>query len=133
MQFGVTYRGGPLAPEPGDGPARPGDRAPDVPGHTPDGTPVRLFELFRPDERGPHWTLLGFGVTPPRIDGPVRSVTIGPSGDLVDTDGHARAAYEPRAGELVAIRPDGHVGARGAEPDVVAFLRGVLPAVPAGV
>jgi 2-polyprenyl-6-methoxyphenol hydroxylase-like FAD-dependent oxidoreductase len=136
MQFGVTYRGGPLAPEPGDGPARPGDRAPDAPGRTPDGTPVRLFELFRPDP-APHWTLLGFGVTPPRIDGPVRSVTVGPSGDLVDpdlidTDGHARTAYAPSGGELIAIRPDGHVGARGPQADVVAYLRGVLP-VPAHV
>jgi 2-polyprenyl-6-methoxyphenol hydroxylase-like FAD-dependent oxidoreductase len=127
MQFGVTYRGGPLAREPGDGPARPGDRAPDAPGCTPDGVPVRLFELFRPDAGGPHWTLLGFGVTPPRLDGPVRRVTVGGSGDLVDVDGHARAAYGPSAGELVAVRPDGHVGARGSEAAVLAFLQDVLP------
>jgi 2-polyprenyl-6-methoxyphenol hydroxylase-like FAD-dependent oxidoreductase len=136
MQFGVTYRGGPLAPEPGDGPARPGDRAPDAPGRTPDGAPVRLFELFRPDP-APHWTLMGFGVTPPPIDGPVRVVTVGEEGDLVDpdlidTDGHARSAYAPSDGELIAIRPDGHVGARGSQADVVAHLRGVLP-VPAHV
>ena len=92
---------------------------------------MRLFELFRPDP-APHWTLLGFGVTPPRIDGPVRPVTVGEVGDLVDTDGHARSAYAPSDGELIAIRPDGHVGARGAEADVVAYLRGVLP-VPAHV
>ena len=79
LQFGVTYRGGPLAPEPGDGPARPGDRAPDAPGRTADGAPA------------------------------------------------------PARGELVAVRPDGHVGARGSEADVTAFLRGVLPAVPAEV
>jgi hypothetical protein len=126
MQFGVTYRGGPLATEPGEGLARPGDRAPDAPGRTPDGAPVRLFELFRPDP-APHWTLLGFGVTPPPVDGPVRRVTVGPAGDLVDVDGYARAAYGPSAGELVAVRPDGHVGARGPEADVVAFLTDVLP------
>jgi hypothetical protein len=51
----------------------------------------------------------------------------GGSGDLVDTDGHARAAYVPSAGELVAVRPDGYVGARGDEAAVVAFLEGVLP------
>jgi 2-polyprenyl-6-methoxyphenol hydroxylase-like FAD-dependent oxidoreductase len=34
MQFGVSYRGGPLAVEPGEGIARPGDRAPDAPGRT---------------------------------------------------------------------------------------------------
>ncbi len=75
--------------------ARPGDRAPDAPGRTPDGARVRLFELFRPD-RDPHWTLLGFGVTPPRLDGPVRGVTVGASGDLVDADGHARDGLRPR-------------------------------------
>ena len=92
---------------------------------------MRLFELFRPDERGPHWTLLGFGVTPPPVEGLVRAVTVGPSGDLVDTAGHAREAYGPSDGELVAVRPDGHVGVRG-EPDaVVAYLREVLPPVPA--
>ena len=66
-------------------------------------------------------------------DGPVRGVTVGASGDFVDADGHAREAYAPAGGELVAVRPDGHVGARGSETDVTAFLRGVLPAVPAEV
>jgi hypothetical protein len=92
---------------------------------------VRLFELFRPDERGPHWTLLGFGVTPPPVEGLVRAVTVGPSGDLVDTAGHAREAYGPSDGELVAVRPDGHVGVRGESDAVVAYLREVLPPVPA--
>jgi hypothetical protein len=139
-QLGVTYRGGPLAPETGSdpgGPARPGDRAPDAPGHAPDGTAVRLFDLFRADP-APHWTLLGFGVTPPAVEGPVRAVAVAPTGgsgeradgvagDWVDTDGHARAAYAPSAGELVAVRPDGYVGARGDGAAVVAFLKGVLP------
>jgi 2-polyprenyl-6-methoxyphenol hydroxylase-like FAD-dependent oxidoreductase len=132
MQFGVSYRGGPLAVEPGEGIARPGDRAPDAPGRTVNGARVRLFELFRPDP-DPHWTLLGFGVTPPRVNGPVRGVTVGASGDVVDADGHAGDAYAAAGGELVAVRPDGHVGARGSEADVIAFLRGVLPAVPAEV
>ncbi len=35
-----------------------GDRAPDAPMRGAAGLPVRLFELFR----GPHWTLLGYGV-----------------------------------------------------------------------
>jgi hypothetical protein len=51
----------------------------------------------------------------------------GGSGDLVDTDGQARAAYVPSIGELVAVRPDGYVGARGDEAAVGAFLKGVLP------
>jgi len=132
MQFGVSYRGGPLAVDPGEGVARPGDRAPDAPERTVDGGRVRLFELFAPDP-DPHWSLLGFGVTPPRVDGPVRGVTVGASGDVIDTDGHARDAYAPADRELVTVRPDGHVGARGSEADVTAFLRGVLPAVPAEV
>jgi hypothetical protein len=126
-QLDVTYRSGPPAPDAvGEGP-RPGDRAPDAPGRTPDGAPVRLFELFRPDP-APHWTLLGFGVAPPPVDGPVRAVTVGST--FVDAHGHARAAYRPADGELVAVRPDGHVGARGDEAVVVAYLKGVLPAVP---
>jgi hypothetical protein len=58
---------------------------------------------------------------------------VGATGDFVDTDGHAREAYAPADGEVVAIRPDGHVGARGPAAEVAAFLRGVLPAVPAEV
>ena len=76
----------------------------------------------------------------PRARGPLRSAParppaarVGASGDVVDADGHARDAYAPAGGELVAVRPDGHVGARGSETDVTAFLRGVLPAVPAEV
>ena len=138
-QLDLTYRGGPLAPDPGDGPARPGDRAPEAPGRAPDGAPVRLFDLFRPDARGPHWTLVGFGAPPPHVDGAVRPVTVLAPGDpvppgggavLVDVDGHAGAAYGGLPGEVLAVRPDGYVGARGTDPAaVVAQLRGLLPSI----
>ena len=138
-QLDLSYRGGPLAADPGEGPARPGDRAPDAPGRTPDGAPVRLFELFAPDGRGPHWTLVGFGAPPPRVDGPVRPVTVvgpddpvpaGAGAVLVDVDGHARTAYGAAAGEVLAVRPDGYVGARGADPAaVVGAIGGLLPSI----
>ena len=142
-QLGVTYRGGPLAPDadPGAGP-RPGDRAPDAPGHTPAGAPLRLFDLFRAHREAaaprPHATLLCFGPVPP-VDGPVHAVAVvapggpvpaGADAVLVDTGGHARAAYAPTDGELVVVRPDGHVGTRGCDAAVVSgWLRGVLPPV----
>jgi hypothetical protein len=58
--FTLNYRGGLLSR---DERAKPrditaGDRAPDAPATTADGRPIRLFDLFR----GPHWTLLAFGV-----------------------------------------------------------------------
>ncbi|MCW0211772.1 MAG: FAD-dependent monooxygenase [Pseudonocardia sp.] len=140
LQLGVTYRGGPLAPESGgsdsggsdswgpdsevQGP-RPGDRAPDAPVRTAAGVPVRLFDL----QRGPHWTLLGFGVRPPVVGGPVRTVAIGgPDPDVLDTDGNAGTAYGASDGELVAIRPDGHVGLRGPDAgEIVTRLTSLLP------
>jgi 2-polyprenyl-6-methoxyphenol hydroxylase-like FAD-dependent oxidoreductase len=52
-QLSLTYR-----TTEDTGPLAAGDRAPDAPLLRADGTPVRLFELFR----GPHATLLNFGV-----------------------------------------------------------------------
>lgn len=106
-QLDITYRGGPLSPDmPSDGP-QPGDRAPDAPCQLPDGSPVRLFEL----QRGPEWTLLAFGVLPQAPARSVRVISIGT--DVLDTDGHARRAFSADDGELVLIRPDGYIGARG--------------------
>jgi 2-polyprenyl-6-methoxyphenol hydroxylase-like FAD-dependent oxidoreductase len=106
FQLGHTYRGGPLAPPaPVEGPQA-GDRAPDAPGHRPDGRPVRLFDL----QRGGHWTLYGFGARPEKPHPDVQTVAIGT--DFADTDGHARDAYQATPGELVLVRPDGHIALR---------------------
>lgn len=139
-QLDLTYRSGPLASDPGDGAGpRAGDRAPDAPCRTPGGAPVRLFDLFRADADGagrPHWTALGFGVVPPRIEGPVRAVAVVAPGEpvpagpaVVDAGGYARASYAAAPGELVLVRPDGYVATRGSAAAVVGWLHGVLPAV----
>lgn len=122
LELGITYRGGPLAPAGlGDGP-QPGDRAPDAPCHDANGMHVHLFDL----RRGPHWTLLGFSIRPPQPDGPVRAVSIGE--DIIDASGHAQRAYAAANGELVLIRPDGHIGLRSrSAAEIGAYLKAVLP------
>jgi len=87
-----------------------GDRAPDAPMRGAAGLPVRLFELFR----GPHWTLLGYGVErlagiAPRAG--LRLHAVGPRGDIADDEGHFRTAYGLEIGDWVLVRPDGYVGA----------------------
>jgi hypothetical protein len=126
-QLGITYRGGPLSPVLDVARPQPGDRAPDAPCHRPDGRPVRLFDV----QRGTHWTAYGFDTTPPALGPAVRGFgiasTAGDGGDVVDGDGHARRAYSPRPGELVLVRPDGHVATRSTDPcDLATYLDGVL-------
>jgi 2-polyprenyl-6-methoxyphenol hydroxylase-like FAD-dependent oxidoreductase len=126
-QLGITYRGGPLAPALDVVGPQPGDRAPDAPCHRRDGSRVRLFDL----QRGTHWTLYGFATTPPDCGPDVRGFRITPdnadAGDVVDTDGHACRAYAPRPGELVLVRPDGHIATRATDPDEIrAYLDPVL-------
>ncbi|MFF2077194.1 FAD-dependent monooxygenase [Kitasatospora sp. NPDC058162] len=119
----IGYRGGPIGRDLDDATGiRAGDRAPDAPCATADGTPVRLFDLFR----GPHSTLLAFGDHPAG----------GPSGlegrqdlqglaDLPglrvaavrDPDGHAARAYGLRGDAVVLVRPDGYVSLTGATVD----------------
>lgn len=121
-QLGIGYPDSPLSV----GGGKAGERAPDAPCRSADGRPVRLFDVFR----GPHVTVLGFGAdhaeTVARIDaayGPaVRAYTVGEEGDLVDTEGHVRAAYG--AGGIVVIRPDGYIGSYDADPD--AYLRSIV-------
>jgi len=138
-QLGIGYRGSSLASDlaPAAGTLRAGDRAPDAPCR--DGAThqqVRLFDVFR----GPHFTLLGFGVgcaaairaaeathagylharlivaaseTPPA--GPDTAS----SAILVDGEGHARRAYDISTNTLVLLRPDGYVGLT-SPPDIAA-------------
>ncbi len=94
-QLGLNYRGGPLSRDDRavPGPLRAGDRAPDAPCRE-NGSPVRLFEVFR----GPGWTVLELR------DG----LALAGDRTLVDTDGHLGAAYGVDG--FVAVRPDGYVG-----------------------
>jgi len=117
-QLGITYRGGPLAPETecGTTTLRPGDRAPDSICSDPDsGTDLRLFDLFR----GPHWTVLAFADTdtsaaPTHLYGSeVRTWVIDDhaQGALRDKGNTTRAAYGVAGPTTFLIRPDGYVGA----------------------
>ncbi|MFY0565596.1 FAD-dependent oxidoreductase [Archangium lansingense] len=121
-QLGLNYRGGPLARDEREaaGDVQAGDRAPDAPCHTASGEPVRLFDVFR----GPHFTLLAFGVatadTVARINARhgsrVRALRVARPGEssgehvLVDTHGHARTGYALAGDALVLVRPDGYIG-----------------------
>ncbi|GAB7185888.1 FAD-dependent oxidoreductase [Kitasatospora sp. Ki12] len=114
----VGYRGGPLGRDLDDTTGiRAGDRAPDAPCTTADGTPTRLFDLFR----GPHFTLLTFGdhLAPdglptgadPHTPTPLRRAAV------LDPDGHAARAYGLRGAAVVLVRPDGYVALTGATAD----------------
>ncbi|UQA93448.1 FAD-dependent monooxygenase [Streptomyces halobius] len=114
-QLDIGYRDSPLTRElrtdlPEDA-LRAGDRAPDAPCTTADGTPTRLFDIYR----GPHFTLLALGETDldaaalPAAPSLVRTVHVGgPSPDLIDTNGHIRDAYGDGP-TVFLIRPDGYL------------------------
>ncbi|MEV0369872.1 FAD-dependent monooxygenase [Streptomyces sp. NPDC050636] len=117
-----------------------GDRAPDAPCTTADGTPTHLFDAFR----GPHFTLLALGDTalnpaspptgsalPPTDPALLRTVRVGgPSPDLIDTDGHIANAYGT-APAVFLIRPDGYLAlaapAENAAAHVAASLAHLAP------
>jgi 2-polyprenyl-6-methoxyphenol hydroxylase-like FAD-dependent oxidoreductase len=98
-QLGIGYRTGPLTVEARESLAEDalhaGDRAPDAPYQGEDGTPLRLFDLFR----GPHSTVLVVDCDLPAVPPGVRSLRL--------AGGDARAAYGPG---LFVVRPDGYVG-----------------------
>jgi hypothetical protein len=125
MQFGVTYRGGPLAPAGSGAGPQAGDRAPDAPLREAGGAPVTLLDL----RRCPHWTLLGFGTLPVASGRLVRVVGIdAPGSSVTDPHRHAWQAYAAVDGELVLIRPDGHIGTRSTDAAAVMdYLAAVLP------
>ncbi|NPC48106.1 3-(3-hydroxyphenyl)propionate hydroxylase [Corallococcus sp. AB032C] len=143
-QLGLSYRGGPLAPElPGDtSRVQAGDRAPDAPCVDAHGEPVRLSDRFR----GPHWTLLAFGSALQEVDAwarsrsgdTVRVARVLPKGStvstdaLLDTDGHAHRAYDvpPNAGALILVRPDGYVGHASRPGDLLALEQFMTPLLP---
>jgi hypothetical protein len=91
-----------------------GDRAPDAPCRGAGGQATRLFDLFR----GPHWTLLGYGVERSAAIASrpgLRIHTVGARGDIADDGGHIRDAYGLTNG-WVLIRPDGYVSAIVSDP-----------------
>ncbi|MEV5506482.1 FAD-dependent monooxygenase [Streptomyces orinoci] len=113
---------------------RAGDRAPDAPLKSPDGTMVSLFDLFR----GTHFTLLALGVGFPLAgegDAPRKSATEvrvvrigGADADVHDGGGHAQRAYGTG---LFLIRPDGYVGLATEDlGEVDAYLAGRYGAAP---
>ncbi|WP_369358330.1 FAD-dependent monooxygenase [Streptomyces sp. cg2] len=113
-----------------DGALTAGDRAPDAPCTTPDGTPTHLFALFR----GPHFTVLA--VDAPDLDTsavdeaagttPLRILhTTGPTPDLLDIDGHLRAAYGPTPAVFL-IRPDGYIAVAAPPESATAALTEAL-------
>ena len=126
LQLGINYRGSSLAREENNSSAtvHAGDRAPDAPCSNSFGTSTRLFDAFR----GPHFTLLAFGVCRAaaatgmnqrcgsvvhahsvlRAGGPTGNATS--SDSLFDIQGHAYRAYDAKDGLLVLVRPDGYVG-----------------------
>jgi 2-polyprenyl-6-methoxyphenol hydroxylase-like FAD-dependent oxidoreductase len=97
-----------------------GDRAPDAPVRGSAGQPTRLFDLFQ----GPHWTLLSYEAlvnsgVPARAD--LHIHRIGRGGDILDASGHVSNAYGLSAGDWVAVRPDGYVGAIVSSGDIDAL------------
>ncbi|WP_327581031.1 FAD-dependent monooxygenase [Nonomuraea sp. NBC_00507] len=125
-QLDIAYPDSPLtlAGGPRRGP-KAGDRAPDARGTTPDGAPLRLFDVTR----GPHWTLLGFGAetTQPlaTLQGPhVSALQVAGSGRTGSPQAligqEAPRLYRARPGTLVLIRPDGHIAVRTDDARVVA-------------
>ncbi|MGI5529956.1 FAD-dependent monooxygenase [Streptomyces syringium] len=124
-QLTLNYRESPLTRElrrdlP-EGALRAGDRAPDAPCvDAASGTAVSLFDAFR----GPHFTLLALGdvecAAPDAAWIRTYRVGGGPAADLLDTEGHAKAAY---GSGLFLIRPDGYVGLATDDPaDVAPYL-----------
>jgi 2-polyprenyl-6-methoxyphenol hydroxylase-like FAD-dependent oxidoreductase len=75
-----------------------------------------LFDLLR----GPQWSLIAFDTNAPTIadhldPARVRVLRIGSTAgsDVVDARGEFRERYAPQPGELILVRPDGHLAARG--------------------
>ena len=121
QQLLLNYRGGPLTRElrtqPGG--VRAGDRAPDAPALDPSGQPIRIFDLLR----GPHWTVLSFGVPVGEVGVPVYVV----GEDIVDDRGLVAADYQVDGPAVFVIRPDGYIGLAANDADQVAgYLRPVL-------
>ncbi|MFC3995842.1 FAD-dependent monooxygenase [Nocardiopsis sediminis] len=127
--LGIHYRTGPLTYPGGDGPGPvAGDRAPNAGGLAGAGFSGDLFDLLR----GPHWSLIAFEPTGPVGFGGadpaglhLHRIGADPGGAIADTQGEFQRLYRPYPGELILIRPDGHLAARvpaGRASDVIDHL-----------
>lgn len=120
-QLGITYHGGPLAPEtaPATKTLKVGDRAPDAPCIAPNEA-RRLFDVYK----GPHFTLLAFGTNAakalPKLTWPTagaelhRYIVGNESNDdencINDATGTLTKIYGITNDTMVLIRPDGYIG-----------------------
>ncbi|WP_327141072.1 FAD-dependent oxidoreductase [Nocardia sp. NBC_01327] len=95
-----------------------GDRAPNITGLRGPGGAVDLFDLTR----GPQWTLLAFDIDGSSMtlvdsiesaDLRAYRITTTPGDGMFDGDGEFERVYTPEPGELILIRPDGYLAARG--------------------
>jgi hypothetical protein len=123
QQLGLSYRGGPIAPSTVEKTAtlHVGDRAPDATVQDSNGTPLRLFDLYR----GPHFTALAFGsraaqelslLAWPHRGAALRCAAIDNSDaaiadvrNLRDSSGNLRKTYGIIGDALLIIRPDGYI------------------------
>ena len=122
LQLGITYKEMSLSGQSGEVRLKisSGDRAPDAPGLSAEGLPMRLFDVFR----GPQFTLLRLfpgdretGVAALKNASIVDIVASGSrmrtettALTLVDAFGHVAEAYGGGRGEHLLVRPDGYVG-----------------------
>jgi 2-polyprenyl-6-methoxyphenol hydroxylase-like FAD-dependent oxidoreductase len=121
----MTFRGGSeIISSP-----QPGDRAPNVTGLAGEGVRGSLFDLLR----GMHYSLFVWDHTEPVIFDNAKPThmhvhRIGPgvgSSPIVDAEGEFQRVYQPYAGELILVRPDGYLLARipaGREIDLINHL-----------
>jgi 2-polyprenyl-6-methoxyphenol hydroxylase-like FAD-dependent oxidoreductase len=141
LQLGITYKEMSLSRESGNANLKisPGDRAPDAPGFSGKGDPLRLFDVFR----GPQFTLLRLfqqGQTEiderelagiKRVD-VVRSLpqenSTGVGECFLDKPGHVAETYSGGQGEYVLVRPDGYIawiGGQSCGADLQLYLKRV--------
>jgi 2-polyprenyl-6-methoxyphenol hydroxylase-like FAD-dependent oxidoreductase len=107
---------------------QPGTRAPHVAGEGGGaGSPLDLFGrgfVLITSSEDSLWSAAAARAAESGI--PVRTVRVGPGGDLLDDDGRVSAAYRLRASAAVLVRPDGFVGWRADRPEAADELAAVL-------
>jgi 2-polyprenyl-6-methoxyphenol hydroxylase-like FAD-dependent oxidoreductase len=129
--LGIHYRDSRMT-RPGDGEVtagpQPGDRAPNVTGLAGEQFRGGLFDLLR----GMHYSLFVWDHAAPVVFDNAKPThmhvhRIGPDegSPIVDTKGEFERVYQPYAGELILVRPDGYLLARipaGQEMDLINHL-----------